>query len=65
MFYKDFQVYGSPFDCHLKSSGTIQVKVTNKHDGWTVDASDFKVIQRSRHILDNDFSLFLGYSVFS
>ena len=53
MFYKDFEVYGSPFDCHLKSSGTIQVKVLNKPDKWTVYTSDFKVIQGSRHILDD------------
>ena len=46
MFHKDYhwQVYGSPFDCHLKSSDTIQVKVLNNPDGWTVDTSDFRVI---------------------
>ena len=44
MFYKDFEVYGLPFDCHLKSSGTIQVKVLNKPDGWTVHTSDIKQV---------------------
>ena len=44
MFYKDFEVYGSPFYCHLKSSGTIQVKVLNRPDGWTVHTSDCQVI---------------------
>ena len=43
MFYKNLQVHGLPFDCHLKSSGTIQVKVLNKPDGWTVHTSDFQV----------------------
>ena len=44
MFYKDFKVYGSPFDCHLKSSDTIQVKALNDSDKWTVHTSDEQVI---------------------
>ena len=43
MFYKDYVEYGSPIDCYWKSSDTIQVKVTNKPDGWTVHTSDDKV----------------------
>ena len=43
MFYKDYKKYGSPIDCSWKSSDTIQVKVTNKPDGWTVYKSDYKV----------------------
>ena len=43
MFYKDFKEYGSPIDCYWKSSDTIQVKVTNKPDGWTVHTSDYEV----------------------
>ena len=50
MFYKDYHMHESLFDCCLKSSGTIQVKVTNKHDGWTVRTSDYQVIQGSRYI---------------
>ena len=41
MVYKDFEVYG---DCHLKSSGKIQVKVPNRLGGWTVYTSDKQVI---------------------
>ena len=41
--YKDFHVYGSPFECHLKSSNTIQVKILNKPDEWTVYTSDCQV----------------------
>ena len=44
MSYKDYHVYGLPFDCYLKSSGTIQVMVPNKPDGWTVHTSDVQVI---------------------
>ena len=43
MFYKDLKEYGSPIDCYWKSSDTIQMKVTNKPDGWTVHTSDEKV----------------------
>ena len=43
MFYKEYQVYGLPFGCHLKSSDTIQVKALNKPDGWTIDTSDLMV----------------------
>ena len=43
MFYKDYKQYGSPIDCYWKSSDTIQVKVTNKSDGWTVHTCDEKV----------------------
>ena len=41
--YKDFRKYGSPIDCYWKSSKTIQVKVNNNPDGWTVNTSDDKV----------------------
>ena len=51
MFYKDYHLYSSLSDCRLKSSRTIQLKVTNKRDGWTVyTADDHQVIQGSRHI---------------
>ena len=41
MFYKDYKEYGSPVDCYWKSSGTtIEVKVLNKDNGWTVNTSD-------------------------
>ena len=43
MFYKEYQVYDSLCDCHLKSSDTIQVKALNKPDGWTIYTSDFMV----------------------
>ena len=44
MCFKDFREYnGSPIDCYWKSSDTIQVKVPNKPDGWTVHTSDEKV----------------------
>ena len=49
MFYKDYHMYGSLSECRLMSSGSIQVKVTNKHDGWTVHTSELSVIQGSRH----------------
>ena len=49
MFYKDYRLYSSLSDRRLKSSGTIQVKVPNNHDGWTVYTSDCQVIQGSRH----------------
>ena len=42
MFYKEY-LYGLPFGCHLKSSGTIQVKALNKPDGWNIDTSDLMV----------------------
>ena len=42
-FYKEHQVYGLPFDCHLISSDPIQVKVPNQPDGWTVETSDSQV----------------------
>ena len=44
MFYGDFQVHGLTFECHLKFSGIIQLKVLNKHVGWTVHSSDDQVI---------------------
>ena len=43
MCYKHFQVYGTPFDCHLNLSGVVQVKVPNKPDGWTVHTTDLLV----------------------
>ena len=49
MFYKDYHLYSSLSDCCLKLSGTIQVKVTNKHDGWTVHTCDYQVIQQQTH----------------
>ena len=42
-FYHDYEVYGLPLNCHLQSSGTIQVQVPNKPDGWTVHWSDTQV----------------------
>ena len=41
--YHDYEVYGSPLNCRLQSSGTIQVQVPNKPDGWTVRLSDTQV----------------------
>ena len=43
MFYNNVQVYGLPLDCHLKSSGTIHVKVLDKPNGWTVCTCDDQV----------------------
>ena len=40
IFFESFREYGSPIDCYWKSSDPIQVKVTNKPDGWTVDTND-------------------------
>ena len=44
MIYQDFDMYKSPFTCHLKLSGSdrIEVKVLNTSDGWDVDNTKVK-----------------------
>ena len=57
MCYKDFEEYGSLIDCYWKLfNTTIQVKISNKADEWTVDTSTFKVNKVSAacmHALSN------------
>ena len=42
--YNDFEEYGSPIDCCWKPSCmTIELKVKNNPEGWTVNVSDCEV----------------------
>ena len=45
MIYQGFDLYKSPFTCHLKSSGSdrIKLKVLNTSDGWDVDSTKVKL----------------------